>query len=134
MSLLRLRRLVKRKLIRAAFAQPHERLVCGDTHQPGIKAGVFLKILEVRVRLEESVLHGVLGVFAIPRDVHGQAEDFRFVAVYQFFESMHVAALGGSHQQMLVVAGDAGRQNGGDWLRSMASAARWGAASSLSHL
>ena len=67
----------------------------------------------MRVRLEKGVLHGVLGVFAIPCDVHGQPEDFRFIAVYQLFEGLRVAALGGGNEQMFVVARNGGRQTVG---------------------
>jgi len=31
-------------------------------------------------------------------------KNFRFVAVYQLFEGMRIAALGGGHQQVFVVA------------------------------
>src|SRR6184192_397697 len=91
------------------------------THQPSVKAGVFLEILEVCVRLEEGILHGVLGVFPIPSDVHGQPEDLRFIAVYQLFEGMRIATLGGGHEQVFVVARNGGRQTVGircaQWFR-----------------
>src|SRR5882762_4415897 len=90
-----------------------KRFIRGDAHKPSVKAGIFLEILEVRVRLEEGILHGVLGVLAIPSNVHGQPEDFRFIAVYQLFEGMRIATLGGGHQQVFVVARNGGRQTVG---------------------
>jgi len=43
------------------------------------------------------------GVFVIPRDIHGEPENLRFIAVHQLFESTRITALGGGHQEVFVV-------------------------------
>ena len=65
------------------------------------------------VGLEERVLHRVFGVFAIARNVHGQAKDLGFVTIYEFFKRVRVAAFGGGNEEVFVVAGYGGGQTVG---------------------
>src|ERR1700730_17628013 len=67
------------------------------------------------VGLHERVLHGVLGVFAVARDVHSQPEDFPLVTTYELFKGGRVAGFCGGDKQGLVVTGDCGRKT--MWIR-----------------
>src|SRR5580700_10582366 len=56
------------------------------------------------IGFEESVLHGIFGIFAIASDVHRQPENLALIAADQFLEGRHVAGLGRRNQLMLVFA------------------------------
>src|SRR5262252_8436388 len=66
-----------------------------------------MKITEMGVSLEEGILHGVFGVFAISGDVAGEAEDLIFIARDEFFEGAFVAGASGCDKQRLVFTNDA---------------------------
>ncbi len=99
-------------MVRAALAELHQRLVHGDAHQPGVKAGVALEFAEVLVSLQKGFLHGVFGVFAILGDVLGEAENFALVAADEGFEGADVAGFGGGDEDRLVFLHDGGRKLG----------------------
>ena len=56
--------------------------------------------------LQERLLHGVFGVFAVLGDVLGEAEDLALVAAHQGFEGGDVARFRGRDQGGLVVLDD----------------------------
>jgi hypothetical protein len=74
-----------------------------DADEPGIKAGVSLKFAEVLEGFEESLLHGVFGVFAILGDVLREAENLALVTAHESFERVDVACLRGSYEDRLVI-------------------------------
>jgi len=67
-------------MIRTAFAKAHQRLVGSDADEPCVKAGFAMKVFEMRIGLQKSILHRVFGVFAISCDIAGETEDLVFVA------------------------------------------------------
>src|SRR5205807_10667376 len=77
------------------------------------EARITVKLAQMLERLQEGILHHVLGVFAVLGDVLRQVEDLGLVAVHQLFKSRDVARLGGSHQDRFVVLGDCARDRFG---------------------
>jgi hypothetical protein len=78
----------------APLAQPHQRFVHRNPHQPRIKLGVALELVELLVRLQEGVLHDVLSILAVLRDVLRNAKDLPVVLLYQRLEGVYIAAPG----------------------------------------
>ena len=74
-----------------AAAQLHERLIDGDTHDPGVELGIALELVEVLIGLHEGLLEHVFGILAILRDVLGQPEDLALIAPHQFAKCTGIA-------------------------------------------
>jgi hypothetical protein len=67
-----------------------------------------VETIEVCECLQESVLHRIFGVFAIPGDVVRETENLIFVARDKFFERSGIAGASGCDKQRFVFANDAG--------------------------
>ncbi len=76
----------------APLAQPHQAFVDRNPHQPGVKLRIALKLLELFVRLQEGVLHDVLGILAILRDVLGDAKELALVLADQQIVGRDISA------------------------------------------
>src|SRR6202035_4593654 len=73
-----------------ALAQPHQAFVDGDADQPGGELGVALELIELLIRLQESVLGNILRVFTVLRDMLRNPEDLPVVLSNQLLERRDV--------------------------------------------
>jgi hypothetical protein len=75
------------------------RFVHRDAHQPGIKLRVALELVELLVRLQERVLHHILGVFAVLNDVLRNAKNLAIVLLHQLLVRRYIAPPRPLHEQ-----------------------------------
>ena len=66
-------------------------LIDSDADNPRVELRIALKLVKVFVRLEESLLQNVLGVFAILGDVLSQPKNVALIALGQLVEGLGVA-------------------------------------------
>jgi hypothetical protein len=99
--------LIDGKMIWTTLAKPHERFIGRNPHKPGVETGFTVEPIEVCESLQKSILHRVFGVFPIPGDITGEAEDLIFIARDKLFECGSIACASGCDKQRLVFANDA---------------------------
>jgi hypothetical protein len=63
-----------------------------------------MEIPEVRVGLQESILHCIFCIFVVPSDVSSEPEDFGLITAYEVFEGRAITCPGSRDKQVLVIA------------------------------
>src|SRR5262249_5210120 len=86
-----------------------------NPHQPRVETGFTVKIAKVCISFQESILHRVFGVFAIPGDVTGEAEDLIFITRDKLFKCGSVACASGGDKQRFVFPNDVRRERMWVW-------------------
>ena len=76
----------------------HECGIDDDAGEPGGKARPTVEAADMGVGTQEGILEGVLGVFAIARNVEGDIKQLCSVRPAKGFEEVRAAAAGGSQQ------------------------------------
>src|SRR5215469_14289982 len=76
----------------------HERGIDDDPGEPGGKARPSVEAADMGVGTQEGILEGVLGVFAIARNVESDLKQLCSVRPAKGFECVRAAAAGGSQQ------------------------------------
>ena len=73
-----------------APAAAHQAAILGDFVEPDEKCSGAFKFREVRESFQEDFLHGVLGVFALPTNLHAEGEDGSLEQLQSLFEGPRI--------------------------------------------
>jgi len=80
-----------------APAAAHQAAILGDFVEPDEKCSGAFKFREVRESFQEDFLHGVLGVFALPANLHAEGEDCSLQQLQSLFEGPRIILLQERH-------------------------------------
>jgi hypothetical protein len=82
-------------------SQLHQGGVNRDAGQPGCKLGSSIKILEMDVSIQKTILHCIFRVLAISHNPMNDTEDFFDLAFAKLSERAWSSSLGGHYQLLL---------------------------------
>jgi hypothetical protein len=96
-------RIIQRySFVRAPLSQLHQRFVYRNADQPCVKLRIALKVIEVRIGLQERFLQNVLSVFFVLSNLLCHPEHTSIIVIDQICECRLIAGFGPHYQGRFV--------------------------------